>query len=141
MRKLTIGGDLYSAGAELPDEGLIMAYVDDELDEEGRRYVEDLLARSAEAREIAELMRSSSALLKSAFLDDPDCDTAGGYPNHDSTGKSRRSAHPPSIKRSPLPPDDGSECYAYPRAAKGLRTGKGKPLPQSLLSSLIRIFY
>ena len=84
MRKLNIGGDLYSAGstgAELPDEGLIMAYVDDELDDEGRRYVEDLLARSAEAREIAELMRSSSALLKSAFLDDPDwddpdCDTA-----------------------------------------------------------------
>ena len=77
MRKLTIGGDLYSVGAEFPVEGLIMAYVDGELDEEGRRYVEDLLARSAEAREIAELMRSSSALLKSAFLDDPDCNTAG----------------------------------------------------------------
>jgi len=76
MRKLTIGGELYSAGAELLNEGLIMAYVDDELDEEGRRYVEDLLAKSAEAREIAELMRSSSALLKSAFLDDLDCDTA-----------------------------------------------------------------
>lgn len=70
MPKLTVGGEVYSAGTELPDEGLIMAYVDDELDAEGRRYVEDLLARSAEAREIAELMRSSSALLKSAFLDD-----------------------------------------------------------------------
>jgi anti-sigma factor RsiW len=70
MPKLTVGGEVYSAGAEIPDEGLIMAYVDDELDAEGRRYVEGLLARSAEAREIAELMRSSSALLKSAFLDD-----------------------------------------------------------------------
>jgi anti-sigma factor RsiW len=77
MRKLIIGEDIYNTGAELPDEALIMAYVDDELDQEGRRYVEDLLARSAEAREIAELMRSSSALLKSAFLDDPDCGAAG----------------------------------------------------------------
>jgi anti-sigma factor RsiW len=63
-----------------------MAYVDDELDEEGRRHVEDLLARSAEAREIAELMRSSSTLLKSAFLDDPD----------------RNTVTPPSIKRNHL---------------------------------------
>jgi anti-sigma factor RsiW len=77
MQKLTIGGDIYITGAELPDEALIMAYVDDELDQEGRRYVEDLLAKSAEAREVAELMRSSSALLKSAFIDDPDCGTAG----------------------------------------------------------------
>ena len=77
MQKLTIGGDIYNTGAELPDEALIMAYVDDELDEEGRSYVEDLLARSAEAREIAELMRSSSALLKSAFLDDPARGNAG----------------------------------------------------------------
>jgi hypothetical protein len=81
MRNLNIGGDLYSTGADLLDEGLIMAYVDGELDEEGRLHVEDLLAKSAEAREIAELMRSSSALLKSAFLDDtdwddPDCDIA-----------------------------------------------------------------
>ncbi len=76
MRKLNIGGDLYSTGADLLDEGLIMAYVDGELDEEGRLRVEDLLAKSAEAREIAELMRSSSALLKSAFLDDPDRDIA-----------------------------------------------------------------
>ena len=76
MRKLNIGGDLYSTGADLLDEGLIMAYVDGELDEEGRLHVEDLLAKSAEAREIAELMRSSSALLKSAFLDDPDWSTA-----------------------------------------------------------------
>jgi len=77
MQKLTIGGDIYDTGSEFPDEALIMAYVDDELDEEGRRYVEDLLARSADAREIAELMRSSSALLKSAFLNDPACGNAG----------------------------------------------------------------
>lgn len=71
MPKVTIGGDSYDAGDDLPDESLIMAYVDDELDQEGRRYVEDLLARSAEAREIAALMRSSASLMKSAFLDDP----------------------------------------------------------------------
>lgn len=76
MRKVTIGGESYEAGADLPDESLIMAYVDDELDQEGRRYVEDLLARSAEAREIADLMRSSSALMKSAFLDDPKVDSS-----------------------------------------------------------------
>lgn len=76
MRKVTIGGESYDAGVDLPDESLIMAYVDDELDQEGRRYVEDLLARSAEAREIADLMRSSSALMKSAFLDDPKVDSS-----------------------------------------------------------------
>ena len=76
MRKVTIGGETYDAGADLPDESLIMAYVDNELDQEGRRYVEDLLARSAEAREIADLMRSSSALMKSAFLDDPKVDSS-----------------------------------------------------------------
>ena len=75
MRKVTIGGESYDAGVDLPDESLIMAYVDDELDQEGRRYVEDMLARSAEAREIADLMRSSSALMKSAFLDDPKADS------------------------------------------------------------------
>jgi anti-sigma factor RsiW len=76
MRKVTIGGETYDAGADLPDESLIMAYVDDELDQEGRHYVEDLLARSAEAREIAELMRSSSTLMKSAFLDEPKTDSS-----------------------------------------------------------------
>ena len=59
MRKVTIGGETYDAGADLPDESLIMAYVDNELDQEGRRYVEDLLARSAEAREIADLKDGS----------------------------------------------------------------------------------
>src|SRR4051812_30005182 len=77
MRKLTIGGNLYSVGAEFPDEGLIMAYVDGELDEEGRHYVENLLARSTEAREIAELMRSTSALLRPASFDDRERDPAG----------------------------------------------------------------
>jgi anti-sigma factor RsiW len=71
MPKLTVGGQFYSAGEELPDEGLIMAYVDGELDEEGRRYVEDLLSRSESAREIADMMRESAKLLKSAFLEDP----------------------------------------------------------------------
>jgi anti-sigma factor RsiW len=72
MYKLVIGGELYSADEEHPDEGLIMAYVDGELDEPDRRFVENLLLQSAEAREIAEMMRSSLALLKSAFLDVPE---------------------------------------------------------------------
>ena len=56
-----------------------MAYVDDELDQESQGYVEDLLAGNAEAREIAEWMRSSSALLKSAFLDDAEPAEAGSW--------------------------------------------------------------
>jgi anti-sigma factor RsiW len=75
MQKLVIGGELYSVNEEHPDEGLIMAYIDGELDESGRRFVENLLSRSAEARKIAEMMRSSSALLKSAFLDVPEPST------------------------------------------------------------------
>jgi len=42
MRKVTIGGESYDAGADLPDESLIMAYVDDELDEEVRRKIKNL---------------------------------------------------------------------------------------------------
>jgi len=72
MPKLIIGGSEYSTEEERPDEGLIMAYIDGELDEEGCRYVEGLLSRSAEAREIADMMQSSSALLKSAFPDEPE---------------------------------------------------------------------
>jgi len=72
MPKLKIRGSEYSTEEEHPDEGLIMAYIDGELDEEGCRYVEGLLLRSAEAREIADMMQSSSALLKSAFPDEPE---------------------------------------------------------------------
>jgi hypothetical protein len=90
MPNLTIGGQFYSIGEELPDEGLIMAYVDGELDEEGRRYVEELLSRSAEARETAAMMRASSALLRSAFLDDPTGDISSiGIPE-------------PSVSRHPV---------------------------------------
>jgi anti-sigma factor RsiW len=104
MPKLTVGGEVYSAGAELPDEGLIMAYVDGELDAEGRRYVEDLLARSAEAREIAELMRSSSALLKSAFLDDAEPAEAGSWNSGKKAAATRENPDaapmPPAIKQT-----------------------------------------
>jgi len=80
-----------------------MAYVDGELDEEGRRYVENLLARSTEAREIAELMRSSSALLRSAFLDDLELDTAGMVTPTMNVPENRDSpAASPAIKQTRL---------------------------------------
>ena len=46
---------------------LIMAYIDGELNEAGRRHVEGLLEASAAAREIAEMMRLSCALVRSAY--------------------------------------------------------------------------
>ena len=128
MRKVTIGGEFYDAGVDLPDESLIMAYVDDELDQEGRRYVEDLLARSAEAREIADLMRSSSALMKSAFHDDPKADSrqeAGCRYSRTRAGKSQRRSHSPDDQADPpLPPDFGCRHRARPIAAQGLTTGQ-----------------
>jgi hypothetical protein len=102
MRKVTIGGESYDAGADLPDESLIMAYVDDELDQEGRRYVEDLLARSAEAREIATLMRSSSSLMKSAFLDDPKDDPKAD--SHDTSGVATAGSTWENPNAVPTPP-------------------------------------
>jgi anti-sigma factor RsiW len=67
MLKLVIGGQSSSIPQDVPDECLIMAYVDGELDEDGRRHVEMLLKSSSEARQIAEMMQLSCALVRSAF--------------------------------------------------------------------------
>jgi anti-sigma factor RsiW len=67
MLKLANGGQSSNIPLDVLDECLIMAYVDRELDEAGRRHVESLLASSGEARQIAEMMRISCRLVQSAF--------------------------------------------------------------------------
>jgi anti-sigma factor RsiW len=76
MLKLVSGEQSSSIPHDIPDECLIMAYVDGELDEAGRRYVETLLESSSEARQIAEMMQLSCTLVRSAFpkaADDSAC--------------------------------------------------------------------
>jgi anti-sigma factor RsiW len=67
MFKLVIGGQSSNTIEDCTDECLIMAYIDGELDEAGRRHVEGLLESSAEARRIADMMQLSCALVRSAF--------------------------------------------------------------------------
>jgi anti-sigma factor RsiW len=67
MLKLVIGGQIYTTVEGCADECLIMAYIDGELDDVGRRYVENLLETSAEARRIADVMQLSTVLVKSAY--------------------------------------------------------------------------
>jgi anti-sigma factor RsiW len=55
------------------DECFIMAYVDGELDEDGRRAIEAFLEQNPKAREIADEMRSVTMLLREAFLEPIDC--------------------------------------------------------------------
>jgi anti-sigma factor RsiW len=50
---------------------LLMAYVDDELDEDQRVIVEELLARDPEARQWAAQLRELSLLLKAAYSEHP----------------------------------------------------------------------
>jgi anti-sigma factor RsiW len=69
MLKVVEGGQSSSVPEDIPDECLIMAYVDNELNEAGRLHVESLLRSSAEAREIAALMKMSCSLVRSAFSD------------------------------------------------------------------------
>jgi len=71
MLNLLVGGQEYSTVEGSPDEGLIMAYVDGELNETGRSYVEKLLSSSPEAREIADMMQSTYSLIRSAYQDEP----------------------------------------------------------------------
>ncbi|WP_158045304.1 anti-sigma factor family protein [Skermanella pratensis] len=72
MHNLLVAGQLYSTVEGSLDEGLIMAYVDGELDQDGRNYVETLLAGNAEAREFADLLQLSSTLVRSAFVEEPE---------------------------------------------------------------------
>ncbi len=53
-----------------PEDILLFAYVDGELDEEQRRLVEDLLARDPDVRQRVAQIREVNALLKAAYDDD-----------------------------------------------------------------------
>lgn len=101
MHDLLVAGQLYSTVEGSLDEGLIMAYVDGELDQDGRSYVEALLAGNAEAREMAELLRLSSTLVRSAFVDEPETPTArlSVVPSHTS-GVSRPSVPSRRMQRN-----------------------------------------
>jgi len=55
------------------DECFIMAYVDGELDEDGRRAIEAFLDGNPKAREVADDFRSVTMLLREAFLEPIDC--------------------------------------------------------------------
>lgn len=55
---------------ERPEDILLFAYVDGELDEEQRRLVEDLLARDPDARQRVAQIRELNALLKAAYDED-----------------------------------------------------------------------
>jgi hypothetical protein len=55
------------------DDCFIMAYVDGELDEDGRRAIEAMLERDPRAKETAETFRSMTMLLREAFLEPFDC--------------------------------------------------------------------
>jgi anti-sigma factor RsiW len=67
MLRLVNNGQSSTIPDDIPEECLIMAYVDGELDEAGRRHVETLLKSSAEARQIAEMMQMSCALVREAY--------------------------------------------------------------------------
>jgi hypothetical protein len=51
------------------DACFIMAYVDDELDEDGRRIIESMIESDPKAKETAEALRSVTTLLREAFLE------------------------------------------------------------------------
>lgn len=91
MRNLLVAGQLYSTVEGSLDEGLIMAYVDGELDQDGRSYVEGLLAENAKARELAELLGLSSTLVRSAFVEEPEVPAPrlSVVPSHAPGGPSR----------------------------------------------------
>jgi anti-sigma factor RsiW len=55
---------------ERPEDILLFAYVDGELDEEKRRLVEDLLARDPDVRQRVAQIRELNALLKAAYDED-----------------------------------------------------------------------
>jgi len=67
MLKLVTDEQVGSVPENIPDECLIMAYIDGELDEAGYRHVDNLLKSSVEARRIAEVMQMSCRLVQSAF--------------------------------------------------------------------------
>jgi anti-sigma factor RsiW len=58
------------APEERPEDILLFAYVNGELDEEQRRLVEDLLARDPDARQRVAQIRDLNALLKAAYDED-----------------------------------------------------------------------
>lgn len=67
MFKLLPGGPISRHAEDFSIECLIMAYVDGELDEAERGYVQELLESSEEARHFAEMMQLTSILVRSAY--------------------------------------------------------------------------